>query len=109
MGIQTDSTSIDEPKDYKSCNVFKLYSLIADKNSINSLKENYCKGGFGYGHAKTELLNYILSNFSNEREKFDYFMSNKDKLETVLKTGAEKADKVAQEVLNRVRGKLGYN
>jgi tryptophanyl-tRNA synthetase len=109
MGIQTDSTPIDQPKDYENCNVFKLYSLIADKKSINSLKEKYTKGGFGYGHAKTELLNYILSNFSSEREKFDYYMSNKEELEAVLKTGSEKADKVAQKVLSRVREKLGYN
>ena len=109
MGIQTDSTPIDQPKDYENCNVFKLYSLIADKKSINSLKEKYTKGGFGYGHAKTELLNYILSNFSSEREKFDYYMSNKEELEAVLKIGSEKADKVAQKVLSRVREKLGYN
>ena len=109
MGIQTDSTPIDQPKDYETCNVFKLYSLIADKKSINSLKEKYTKGGFGYGHAKTELLNYILSNFSSEREKFDYYMSNKEELEAILKIGSEKADKVAQKVLSRVREKLGYN
>ena len=109
MGIQTDSTPIDQPKDYETCNVFNLYSLIADKKSINSLKEKYTKGGFGYGHAKTELLNYILSNFSSEREKFDYYMSNKEELEAVLKIGSEKADKVAQKVLSRVREKLGYN
>ena len=109
MGIQTNSTPIDEPKDYENCNVFKLYSLIADKNSINSLKENYIGGGFGYGHAKTELFNYILTKFSKERDSFNYYMSNKEELDKVLKTGAVKANKVAQEVLNRVREKLGYN
>ena len=109
MGIQTDSTSIDKPKDYENCNVFKLYSLIADQNSIDSLKENYLGGGFGYGHAKTELFNYILSKFSKERNSFNYYMSNKEELDKVLKTGAVKANKVAQEVLNRVREKLGYN
>ena len=109
MGIQTNSTPIDEPKDYENCNVFKLYSLIADKNSINSLKENYLGGGFGYGHAKTELFNYILTKFSKERDSFNYYMSNKEELDKVLKTGAVKANQVAQEVLNRVREKLGYN
>ncbi|MBC8396786.1 MAG: tryptophan--tRNA ligase [Flavobacteriales bacterium] len=109
MGIQTDSTSIDKPKDYENCNVFKLYSLIADQNSIDSLKENYLGGGFGYGHAKTELFNYILSKFSKERDSFNYYMSNKEELDNVLKTGAVKANQVAQEVLNRVREKLGYN
>ena len=109
MGIQTNSTPIDEPKDYENCNVFKLYSLIADQNSINSLKENYIGGGFGYGHAKTELFNYILTKFSKERDSFNYYMSNKEELDKVLKTGAVKANNVAQEVLNRVREKLGYN
>ena len=109
MGIQTDSTPIEKSKDYKNCNVFKLYSLIADKNSINSLKENYINGSFGYGHAKTELFNYILLKFSKERERFNYYMSNKEELDKVLKVGAEKANKVAQNVLNRVRVKLGYN
>ena len=109
MGIQTDSTPIDEPKDYENCNVFKLYSLIADQNSIDSLKENYLRGGFGYGHAKTELFNYILTKFSKERDSFNHYMSNKEELDKVLKTGAVKANQVAQEVLNRVREKLGYN
>ncbi|MDA9101493.1 tryptophan--tRNA ligase [bacterium] len=109
MGIQTDSTSIDKPKDYENCNVFKLYSLIADQNSIDSLKENYLSGGFGYGHAKTELFNYILTKFSKERDSFNHYMSNKEELDKVLKTGAVKANQVAQEVLNRVREKLGYN
>jgi hypothetical protein len=94
--------------------LLETMKAIGDHHGIEharwiDLKEKYTKGGFGYGHAKTELLNYILSNFSSEREKFDYYMSNKEELEAVLKTGSEKADKVAQKVLSRVREKLGYN
>ena len=109
MSIETDSTPIEAPKDYVNCNVFKLYSLIADKDSINLLKENYQKGGYGYGHAKKELLNYILTRFSKEREKFNYYMSNLNEIDQTLNIGATKAHKVGQEVLNRVRKKLGYN
>ena len=79
------------------------------KPTVDKLKSNYLKGGFGYGHAKKELLNFILTNFSDERQKFEYYMSNKKELERVLNLGAEKANLVAQEVLNRVREKLGYN
>jgi tryptophanyl-tRNA synthetase len=109
MSIETNSTPIEDPKDYKNCNVFKLYELIADKNSVNSLKENYKKGGYGYGHAKKELLSYILAKFSAEREKFNYYMSNLNEIDEALNIGASKAQKVAQGVLNRVRKKLGYN
>ena len=109
MSIQTDSTPIDKPKDYSNCNVFKIFKLIADEKSIDKMKKNYTAGGFGYGHAKTELLNFILSNYSDQREKFNYFMSNKNELDSVLSSGAKKAKIVANEVLGRVRQKLGYN
>ena len=109
MSIQTDSTPIDKPKDYSNCNVFKIFKLIADEKSIDKMKNNYTAGGFGYGHAKTELLNFILSNYSDQREKFNYFMSNKNELDSVLSSGAKKAKIVANEVLGRVRQKLGYN
>jgi tryptophanyl-tRNA synthetase len=109
MSIQTDSTPIDKPKDYNNCNVFKIFKLIADEKSIDKMKNNYTAGGFGYGHAKTELLNFILSNYSDQREKFNYFMSNKNELDSVLSYGAKKAKIVANEVLGRVRQKLGYN
>ena len=109
MSIETDSTPIDQPKDFKNCNVFKLYSLIADNKSIDKLKQNYQKGGFGYGHAKEELLNYILNHFKNEREKFNQYMNNLEEIDAALNIGANKAQIVAQDVLNRVRQKLGYN
>ena len=109
MSIETDSTPIDQPKEFKNCNVFKLYSLIADNKSIDELKQNYQKGDFGYGHAKEELLNYILNHFKNEREKFNQYMNNLQEIDAALNIGSDKAKKVAQDVLNRVRQKLGYN
>tara|TARA_B100000768_G_scaffold36614_1_gene35266 strand:- start:2810 stop:3781 length:972 start_codon:yes stop_codon:yes gene_type:complete len=109
MSIETNSTPIDEPKDFKSCNVFKLYNLIADQKSIEALKENYRKGGFGYGHAKKELLDYILIEFKDQREKFSHYMNNLEEIDSALKIGATKASIVASSVLQRVREKLGYN
>jgi len=109
MAIQTDSTPIEDPKNFKSCNVYKIFKLIADNKSVNKMEKNYSKGGYGYGHAKKELLEYILSHFSMERDRFNYYMSNKDELDKVLNEGAQKANSVASKVLNRVRNKLGYN
>ena len=109
MSIQTDSTPIEKPKDFDNCNVFKIYSLIADKKSIDSLKENYKKGGFGYGHAKQELFNFILEKFKDQRIKFNYYMDNLEEIDSALDIGANKAKLVANEVIGRVRKKLGYN
>jgi len=109
MAIQTDSTPIEDPKNFKSCNVYKIFKLIADNKSVIKMEQNYSKGGYGYGHAKKELLEYILSHFSKERDTFNYYMSNKNELDKVLNEGAQKANSVASKVLNRVRNKLGYN
>ena len=109
MAIQTDSTPIEDPKNFKNCNVYKIFKLIADNKSVIKMEQNYSKGGYGYGHAKKELLEYILSHFSKERDRFNYYMSNKDELDKVLNEGAQKANSVASKVLNRVRNKLGYN
>jgi tryptophanyl-tRNA synthetase len=109
MAIQTDSTPIEDPKNFKNCNVYKIFKLIADNKSVIKMEKNYSKGGYGYGHAKKELLEYILSHFSKERDTFNYYMSNKNELDKVLNEGAQKANSVASKVLNRVRNKLGYN
>jgi tryptophanyl-tRNA synthetase len=49
--IITDATPLEEPKNPDTCNVFKLYSLIAEPIQISEMHNNYTKGGYGYGHA----------------------------------------------------------
>ena len=108
MGIQTDSTPLDEPKDAENCNVFKLYKLLASGSQITELKKKYEAGNFGYGHAKTELFELICHKYKAEREKFNYLMENKTIIEQELQKGAEKARVIANEVLVRVRKNIGY-
>lgn len=106
--IVTDSTPLEEPKDPDTCNVFKLYSLMATAEQINELRALYLGGNFGYGHAKKALLDLILDKFAKERIAFDAFMSNPEEIEKNLAAGEEKAKVVAMKLLNRVREKLGF-
>lgn len=108
MGIQTDSTPLEEPKDAENCNVFKLYKLLASSSQITELKKKYEAGNFGYGHAKTELFELICHKYKAEREKFNYLMENKNIIEQELQNGAEKARVIANKVLARVRKNIGY-
>ena len=108
MGIKTNSTPLEDPKDPKNCNVFALYELMAPDSSIKSLREKYLNGGMGYGYAKQLLFELILERFQIEREKFDYYCQNPEEVQIALSKGAEKARKVAHRVLFRVRDKLGY-
>ena len=108
MGIKTDSTPLEEPKDPDTCHVFALYTLIGTEEQTAALKEKYLAGNFGYGHAKTELLNLILEKYAEPREKFDYYMNNLEELDAILMEGAAKARVVSSSVMARVREKLGF-
>jgi tryptophanyl-tRNA synthetase len=109
MSIVTDSTPLEEPKDPDTCNVFAIYSLLADTGQIQQLREKYLAGNYGYGHAKQELFELILEKFKNERELFQKFMDNTQLLEDELQIGEAKAREIGSSVLNKVRKKLGYS
>lgn len=108
MGIQTDSIPMEDPKDPDSCNVFTLFKLIASPNEIASMKANYEGGNYGYGHAKQALFELLIEKFSKERETYNYYMENLAEVDKALEIGAKKASFLANEVLARVRKKLGY-
>ena len=108
MGIQTDSTPLEDPKDPDTCNVFALYSLLGTEQQISDLRTLYCAGGMGYGHAKQSLFELILDSFAEARTKFDYYQNNSAEVTIALTKGAEKAKIIATDVMMRVRSKIGY-
>lgn len=109
MGIESDSTPLEDPKNPDTCNVFALYKLLATEAEISVMRQNYLGGNYGYGHAKQALFELICEKFKNEREKYNYYISNRSELDAILKTGAEKAGTIADSVLKRVRVKLGFS
>jgi tryptophanyl-tRNA synthetase len=108
MKIVTDTKGLDDEKDPSTCNVFALYALLAKPEEVTQMKENYKTKGFGYGHAKSELLAVILREFGPAREKYTYFESNPKEVEQILQMGAEKARKIARATLHRVREAVGF-
>jgi len=108
MGIVTDSTPLEEPKNPDTCHVFALYRLIAPPEAVETIRANYLKGGYGYGHAKKELLAALLDGYRKERDTFDRLMADRSELDAQLRIGAAKATEVAEGVIARVRAKVGY-
>lgn len=107
MAIASDSTPLEEPKNPDSCNVFKLYALLANDEQIAVMRTNYIAGGYGYGHAKQALFELILSRFAAERASYQYYIQHPDEVEKILLNGSERAKVVANQVLKRVRHSLG--
>ena len=91
MGIVTDSTPVEAPKDPETCNVFALYSLFATDEEKAALAARYRAGGIGYGEAKKMLLEKINAFFGPARQKRKELAARPEEVEAVLKRGAEKA------------------
>ena len=108
MSIVTDSTPLEEPKDPDTCHVFAIYQLLATPEQTQEMRKKYMGGNYGYGHAKKELLELILTRFKNERERYQLFMDHPEEMDTLLMKGADKAKVVAREVLSRIRDKIGF-
>src|SRR5690606_6688978 len=108
MSIVTDSTPLEEPKDPDTCTVFKLFSLIAPAAAVDEMRKNYRQGGFGYGHAKKELLQALLDGFRRERELYAQLMDERDLIDAQLAKGAAKARNVGTSVLRRVRERFAF-
>ncbi len=107
MGIVTDSTPLEDPKDPEACNVFALYKLFASPEKVEQMANNYRNGGFGYGHAKKELLNAVMEYFGPMRDRREELLNNMDYVEKVLQEGAQKARDYAIEKIKKVKRAVG--
>lgn len=105
--IVTDSTPMEEPKDYLTCNVFALAKLFLEKDEVVALQARYAKGGEGYGHFKAYLSALIWDYFSEAREKRAYYLAHTDEVLAILDDGAAKARAIAVEKMRLVRDLVG--
>jgi len=107
MSIVTDSTSLDEPKDPDTCNVFALISLFADEDRRRDIAKKYRAGGYGYGHAKQDLFALIEEHFAEARERRKDLEKHPDYVRDVLRDGAERAREQVASTMERVRSLTG--
>jgi tryptophanyl-tRNA synthetase len=108
MGIVTDSTPVEAPKDPEKCTVFTLYKLFATADEQAALAERYRAGGMGYGEAKTLLLGKIDAFFGPFREKRKQLAADPAFVEDVLREGAKKARAEAVQTMELVRDAVGF-
>ena len=106
MRIVTDATDIDKPKD-KNTPLFQLYSLFLDSSGQKGLSDRYEGKGLRYGDVKQELFEKVMDYFQPYREKRKTLMSRPGQVHDILKAGAKKAKRIAEEVLDRVQAAVG--
>ncbi len=108
MSIVTDSRGLDDPKDPENCNVFSLYKLFADAEQATRMAERYrTEKGFGYGHAKKELLALMEEFIAPARRRREELAGDLAYVEEVLRKGAERARETASVTLREVKEAVG--
>jgi tryptophanyl-tRNA synthetase len=116
MGIKTDSTPVDQPKNPDTCNAFAVFRLFATPDEQaqlaalyrNPMKDADARGRpFGYGDAKTMLLAKIDAYFAPARERRKQLAANPGEVERILQDGARKARAEARKTMELVRQAVG--
>jgi len=107
MGIVTDSTPVETPKDPAKSTIFQLYSLFASKDEIANMRERFKKGGTGYGDFKRQLFEKLWDYFAPMRKRREEILKDKSYIGDVLARGAKRANEAANVVMERVRTAVG--
>ena len=105
--IVTDSTPLEDPKDYTTCNVYALAKLFLSDEELKDLQERYRGGKEGYGHFKLYLADVIWKYYEPYREKREYYLQNIDEVRDILKEGARKARVTAAKNMEAIREATG--
>jgi len=107
MSIVTDSTPVEAPKNPETSTIVQLYGLVASKKEVEEMREQFRKGGRGYGDFKKQLFEKLWEYFTPMRERRDEILRQADYIEGVLAQGAERANSIAHGVMKRVRQAVG--
>jgi len=107
--IVTEAVPLEEPKEWKNCNVYNIAKLFLSEDEQKELQARYERGGEGHGHFKLYLHDIIWEYFRPYREKREYFENNQDEVREILAFGASKARNVALPIIEKVRQVTGIN
>ena len=105
--IVTENVAMEEPKEFKECNVYNIAKLYLNENECLDLQDRYQKGGEGHGHFKLYLAEILWDHYAPYREKREYYLGHQDEVREILAHGAVKAHAASAEVIEKVRSVTG--
>ena len=107
MGIVTDSTPLEAPKDPDGSTILALYRLVASPDEVTSMEADFRAGGLGYGDFKKRLFEAILDYFGPMRARREELMRDPGAVDEALAAGARRAGEIAEGTMERVRRAVG--
>ncbi|MBO4287344.1 MAG: tryptophan--tRNA ligase [Kiritimatiellae bacterium] len=108
MGIVTDSTPMEAPKEPEGNSVYELYKLFATPEEAAEMAAKFRAGNYGYGHAKKELFAIYERTFAPFRERREKLAADASYVEDILKAGAARARQEALKTMDKVRAATGF-
>jgi tryptophanyl-tRNA synthetase len=106
MGIVTDSTPVEAPKDTQQP-LFQLWSLFASAAEREELVARARAGGLGYGEVKKDLLARLSAYFAPMRARRAELAAHPERVEEILADGAQRARAIGRPVLAACRESAG--
>lgn len=103
FSIKTDSRPMKEPKNPDEILVYEIYKSIATPEQLREMGDGLRQGKLGYGHIKNMLLDAVINEVKDSREKYNYYMAHYNEVEEMLAAGAAKARPMAQQTLKRLK------
>ena len=86
-------------------NLVTIYSALQDQSIEQGLQT---VGGMGWGDFKRELADVATAHLGGISAEFNRLMDDPSYVDTVLKSGAEKAKIISQPILKQVREHMGF-
>ena len=108
MGIKTDSTPLEEPKQVEGTVLGQLMQAV-NPAAYKDFVVQAAKPGTGYGDLKKKLLAEIEERFRPFQEKYRHYQSNCAEVEAILRDGAKRAQALAQPTLEKARKATGLS
>jgi tryptophanyl-tRNA synthetase len=107
MSIVTDSVAVEAPKNPDESTIFQLFSLVGTPDEIASMRAKFEQGGTGYGEFKKELFTRLWEFFGPMRQRREEILKDPGYIDQILRKGAERANAIADRVMERVRQAVG--
>ncbi|HEX5656756.1 MAG TPA: tryptophan--tRNA ligase [Polyangiales bacterium] len=107
MSIVTGSESLEAPKEPEGTTVFTLYKQVAGSEKAEELARKLRAGGYGWGHAKQDLVTALDETLGPMRERYQVLRGDEAKLDALLEAGATRARIIARATMERVRDAIG--
>ena len=86
-------------------NLINIYSAVTGKTVDETVAEFQ---GKGYGDFKMAVGEVVANELKPIKERYEDLRKNKDYLEQIYKSGAERANRLSNRVLSKVKRKVGF-